>query len=294
MYITYTGWSSELPYGQHLGWIWPDPFTIHDVPEKGDRWLGKHTLVLVQCHALLVHLSSFSVERHCRTRCSRSSCSCRVVPYTRISLIRQMVPISPLRASCIRRWKCSSANEIPKGNCQKWYRPNGVMNVVSNVESGDNGICQNPELASSFVNSFAPANWASVWLTPGSGCLSHLAHRLSHVRSTQILTRLFDFGTTTILEHHSVGWVTLEITPLLSVLSSSCQTAVRRGIVTPLGVERENGCALSCSSILYSLSNFPNPLKSEGNSLMGDTSSLELTDAILLMIPRPAIVKTSE
>ena len=212
-----------------------------------------------------------SLERHCRTWRSRSSCSWRIVPYTRISSIRQTVPINPLRASCIRRWKCSGADEIPKGNCRKWYRPNRVMNVVSNVESGDNGMCQNPELASSFVNSFAPANWASVWSTPGSGCLSHLTHWLSHVRSTQILTWLFDFGTTTILKHHSVGWVTLAITPLLSILSSSCQTALHRGIVTPLGVERENGCALSCSSILYSPSNFPNPLKSEGNSLMGDT-----------------------
>ena len=60
--------------------------------------------------------------------------------------------------------------------------------------------------------------------------------------------------------------------------------------MTLLGVQRENGCAPSCSSILYSPSYFPNPLKSEGNSLMGNTSSWESTDAILLMSPRPAIV----
>ena len=57
--------------------------------------------------------------------------------------------------------------------CRGSYLPNGVINVGSRAEDDDRGICQNPELhvASSFVNTRAPANCASIGSITGSGCL---------------------------------------------------------------------------------------------------------------------------
>ena len=52
---------------------------------------------------------------------------------------------------------------------------------------------------------FAPVSWASVWCTAGSECLSLCTLSLRWVKSTQIHTLLFDFGTTTILAHQSVS-----------------------------------------------------------------------------------------
>ena len=43
------------------------------------------------------------------------------------------------------------------------------MKVVSSADLCEKGICQNAELASSLVNTWAPASWASVDLTAGSG-----------------------------------------------------------------------------------------------------------------------------
>ena len=44
---------------------------------------------------------------------------------------------------------------MPKGNLWKQNLPNGVMKVVSGIDSGDRGICQNPELASNLENIFS-------------------------------------------------------------------------------------------------------------------------------------------
>ena len=76
------------------------------------------------------------------------------------SSIVQTVPISPAKASDIHFWKCSGADDIPKGNRLNQYRQNGVIKVVRREDAGSRGICQNPKLASSFVNSFVPANCA--------------------------------------------------------------------------------------------------------------------------------------
>ena len=107
------------------------------------------------------HFSEFSVTpascSHWSTFSSLSSCSSCVLQWTRTSSIIHMTPARLLKVSDIRRWKCSGADEIPKGIRWKQNRPK------------DRGICQNPELASSFVNTFAPASCASVWSTTGSG-----------------------------------------------------------------------------------------------------------------------------
>ena len=42
--------------------------------------------------------------------------------------------------------------------------------MVKSEEAGSRGICQNPELASNLEKTLAPASWARVWSTAGSGC----------------------------------------------------------------------------------------------------------------------------
>ena len=58
---------------------------------------------------------------------------------------------------------------MPKGNLLKWYLPKGVTKVVSGRDSGDNGICQNPLLASNLVKTVAPASCANASSTRGIG-----------------------------------------------------------------------------------------------------------------------------
>ena len=59
------------------------------------------------------------------------------------------------------------AGVIPNDKRQKQYLPKGVMMIASSWDDGARRICQNPELASSFVNTFAPASPPSVRSTDG-------------------------------------------------------------------------------------------------------------------------------
>ena len=113
------------------------------------------------------------------------------------------------------------------GKRLKQYLPNRVRNVVSSLDSGAKGICQKPELASSFEKTVAPATRAKVWSTAGRTCLSRWTLWFSLVRSTQM--RTFppnlgmtttdpDLGKTTMPAHHSVGSSIREITPNRSIL----------------------------------------------------------------------------
>ena len=131
--------------------------------------------------------------------------------------------------------------------------------MVSNREDWDRGICQNPLLASNFEKTFAPASWAKVSSTFGSGWTSLSTLWLSGLRSTHILTFPFFLGTTTIPAHHSVGSVTLEITPAFSILSSSSATCDRRGRGTCRGVKIACGFASGRSWMLYSPASVPSP-----------------------------------
>src|SRR4029434_2502257 len=81
-----------------------------------------------------------------------------VSAWTSTSSIWHSTPSKPSSILDILRWKCSGADEIPKHKRLKQYRPNGVMNVVSNLESSERGICQNPEFASNFENTLAPSS----------------------------------------------------------------------------------------------------------------------------------------
>ena len=118
-------------------------------------------------------------------------------------------------------------------------------NVVSNAESGEIRTFQNLELVSNFEKKVAPDNWARTWLTAGSGLHSCQTLSLSLVRSTQIHTFPFGFGTTTMPAHQSVGCSTLVMTPNFSIHSSSCLTGCISGIATLLTTDWETG-VLSC------------------------------------------------
>ena len=166
---------------------------------------------------------------------SLESCSSLLLPKIRTSSIKQSTPSSPASIVHILFWKCSGALKIPKGNLLKQKRPNGVMKVVSNLDCGDKGICQNPLLASNFENIFAPVNCARVSSTRGNGCISLCTHLLRGFRSTHIRMDLFCFGTTTIPAHHSVDWSTFDITPISSIRFNSCCTFLRNGSGTCLG-----------------------------------------------------------
>ena len=89
----------------------------------------------------------------------------------------------------------------------KWYRPNGVIDVVSNADCLSRGICQNPELASIFENTFPPPSIASDCSTDGKICLSLQTARLSLVRSTHM--RILPSGFGTITYHASTPWCSL-------------------------------------------------------------------------------------
>ena len=70
-------------------------------------------------------------------------------------------------------------------------------------------------------------------------CISQRTFSFSLVMFTQILTRPLFFRTTTMPEHHSVGFITLAITPSFTILSSSDLTAFITGMGTRLRVLRE-------------------------------------------------------
>ena len=119
---------------------------------------------------------------------------------------------------------------MPKGSRLKQNLPSGVIKVGSNAESCESSTCQNPELASSLVKTLAPPICAKVCSTEGKICHSLCTFLFSMVKSTQIRTFPFDFGTTTMPEHHSVSWVTFSITPSCNILCNSVSTLVKRGM----------------------------------------------------------------
>ena len=155
-----------------------------------------------------------------------------------MSSIIHATPSRPSRVCCIFFWKCSGADEIPKGKRLKQCLPNGVMNVVRALDSCVSGICQNPELASNLLNTVESFNCASVSSTAGRICHSRFTDSFSFVRSTQILIFKLGLGTTTMPVHQSVGLSTREMTPSDSILVSSFLTFCRYGTATLLGVLR--------------------------------------------------------
>ena len=88
---------------------------------------------------------------------------------------------------------------------------------------------------------------------------------MSGLRSMQILTSPDFLGTTTIPAHQGVGSSTFDITPIASILSSSCLTFGRKGKAMFRGVESAIGLASGVSLISNSSPRFPNPVNRLGN-----------------------------
>ena len=103
----------------------------------------------------------------------------------------------------------------------------------------------------------APASWAKVSSTFGSGWTSLSTLWLSGLRSMYILTFPVFLGTTTIPAHHPVGSVFLELTLAFSILSSSSATCNWRGRGTCHGVKIVYGFASKWSWMLYSPARVP-------------------------------------
>ena len=133
----------------------------------------------------------------------------------------------------IFRGRCNAKRESFETNL-----PKRVIKVVSNAESCESSTCQNPELASSLVKTLAPPICAKVCSTEGNICRSLCTYLFSMVKSTQIQTFPFNFGTTTMPEHHSVGWVTFSITPSCNILCNSVSTLGKSGMATCLGIAK--------------------------------------------------------
>ena len=151
--------------------------------------------------------------------CSRQSSCCFCVAAltcTSMSSMWHNTPGRSTKSSDIRFWKNSLAKQIPNGNLLNRYLSKGVINVVKWRDSSARFICQNPEFASSLVKTLLPDNFANDSSTDGRGWFSLLNDSFNCVRSTQILTWPFGFGTTTMPEHHSVGSSTFEITLILA------------------------------------------------------------------------------
>jgi len=83
-------------------------------------------------------------------------------------------------------WNSSGAFDMPKGNLLKQYLPNGIRTVVKWRDSSIRGICQNPLLASNLVKQVAPASWANVSSTLGSGWISLKTLSFNAFKSTQM------------------------------------------------------------------------------------------------------------
>ena len=124
----------------------------------------------------------------------------------------------------------------PKCNLLKQNHPNGVIKVVSSLESSASGICQNPLLASSLLIIVAPDNCASVVSTLVIGCTSRKTLSLRGFRSKQIRTAPVSLEITTIATHQGVGPSTGEMTPKLRIHCKFACTFVLNGRGMFLGV----------------------------------------------------------
>ena len=156
-------------------------------------WFREVTLSKVQCHAI-------PPPRRLNPAFILASWSSRESPEIMMSFIILRTPGRPSSILFILFRKYSGTDGIPEGSLRKQYLPNAVMNVVSSSELGERGICQNPELASSFVKTSGPASLPShhlpsvdqtlgpsVWSTEGRWCFSLCTLSFSQVHADTYL-----------------------------------------------------------------------------------------------------------
>ena len=146
---------------------------------------------------------------------------------------------------------------IPNGNLLNLNCPNEIINVVNLDHLGSISICQKPKLASNLLKRLAPLSCPSNVSTEGKTCLSRHSLAFNFVRSTQILTWPFGFGTITIPAHQSQFSHSLQfLFDLGKKWYGDCQ-----------GTDRAKGWAPCFNFIQLSLS-LPNPVNNDGNISM--------------------------
>ena len=141
-----------------------------------------------------------------------------------------------------------------------------MINVVGKADSGDNGICQNPQLASSLENNFAPVNWANTCSTTGRMSLS----TDTFIKSRQVHTN--SHRTIGFLSYHHPstpfsGFLDRRDHPQLHHPLKLCFNSRQEwyGNSPIIGVIKAKGHAPSLGQIVYSPFNFPSPLNRLGN-----------------------------
>ena len=139
-----------------------------DTPRFPTTWPRKVSVSLLNSHLSLLSVPPADLIL-LRTACSLSSCSPCVLPYTKTSSMCTITRSRPASISVIRRWKCSGALLIPNCSLLNQNLPNGVINVVRSRQFSSRGICQNPQLESSLVNTVAPASLLRFSSTVGRG-----------------------------------------------------------------------------------------------------------------------------
>ena len=94
--------------------------------------------------------------------------------------------------------------------------------------------------------------WPSISSTVCIRCLSRQTLPFNLVRSAKIHTLSLDFGTTTILAHHSVASLTSEMSLSQTIFSSSSFTFGNKVMAPCHGVERAYGLASGKFTCVFS------------------------------------------
>ena len=222
-----------------------------DVAKEVYHGLAESAFASVECQTLASELT-----QHCMQPL--------VVHFLVIRKYQYVINLTDISASnsFMRFWKCSDTLDCPNGSLLKQYQPIGVINVVSGLDSGDNGTCQKPLFVSSLLNTVAPASCARVLSAIGNGYTSLSMLSFNLLKSTHIWTLPDSFGTTTIPAHHSVGLLTFEMTPNCSMRCNSFLVASCSGMGMFLIACSAKGFASGFNLIEYSGPlNVPSPVK---------------------------------
>ena len=154
-------------------------------------------------------LSLIVFSQHLVKNLSRfSSCSWSSLPWIIISSAIHKTPGKPSRAWHRRFWNISLETFKQKGSLTHLYLPNGVMKVVSKLDSSSSDKCQNANERSTFEKTLALDNSGNISSSTDNWYRSLLRASLSGLGSMQILTSPDFFIVATNWLVHSVGWST--------------------------------------------------------------------------------------
>ena len=153
-----------------------------------------------------------------------ASCSASVQLWMVIS---SAIPMQPSHSSSIWSilfWKTSWEQARPKGRCKKWYRPYGVLKVMSKLDSESRMTAQYLCLASNFVKYL---EWVNSWATSPTVGVQWWSLQMALLKSwgsKQMYNSPDIFQSYATDETQSVGSSMGVMTPNLTILSNSALT----------------------------------------------------------------------